>query len=221
MRRRTLYVVAAVATAALLIALGIDLLLPGYHRTAANGHIRSTVVNVPRGGRVCQPAQPVPAGTGRVRFFVQELAPVTGPLDVSISAGGRVFADGRVAAARLGPGQRQVTASVGRVPRSLPDATVCIVNRGARVQILGEPTQFGTGAAQLPAVPQPSQFVLVNLDFQLAHEESWLTFAPTVADRYGLVKATFFGAWTFWLAMAALLMVALGVIWWTARAVAR
>jgi hypothetical protein len=35
------------------------------------------------------------------------------------------------------------------------------------------------------------------------------------------VKGTFFGAWTFWVAMVALLAVAIGSIWWTARTVAR
>jgi hypothetical protein len=221
MRPRTLYAVAAAATAVLLIALAVDLLHASHHRTGANGRIRSTVVNMPPGGRLCQPNQLVEAGTGRVRFFAHGVTPVTGPLDVTIDSGGRVVSRGVVRAVPPAGPQQLLVATVQPVPRRLTAATVCIVNRGAGMQIFGEATTQPGATASQPAAAQPSPYVIVNLDFQRADEASWLSFAPTVADRYGLVKATFFGAWTFWVAMIALLALAIGTIWWVARVVSR
>jgi hypothetical protein len=212
--------VAAAATAALLIALAVDLLHASYHRTGANGRIRSTVVNMPAGGRLCQPGQLVEAGTGRVRFFAHGVGPVTGPLDVTIASGGRVISRGVARAQPAAPDQL-LAAPVTPVRRKLTAATVCIVNRGRKTQIFGEPTAKPGATASLPSGDQPSPYVLVTLDFARAHKDSWLSFAPTVARRYGLVKATFFGTWTFWVAMVALLGLAIGTIWWVARVVSR
>jgi hypothetical protein len=220
--RRALYVVAAAATAALLIALAVDVLLPGYHRTGANGRIRNVAVIMVPGARICQPDQPIEAGTGRVRLYARGLEPTTGPLDVTVESGGRVLGRGSVPRMHVPETEKQVVARLDRTQQRLPAATVCVTNRGAGFAILGQPSAVATAAATAPpGARQPAKFVLLNFDFQLAHKKSWLSFSPTVSGRYGLVKATFFGSWTFWLAMAALLVVAIGSIWWTARTVAR
>jgi hypothetical protein len=120
------------------------------------------------------------------------------------------------------PAQRAI-AAFQPVARDLHAATVCIANRGGgTLGVYGEVVVRSAGIAQLPAgVRQPSPRLVVHLDYQQATKRSWWSFAGTVADRFGLVKATFFGAWTFWVAVAAMAALWLAATVYAARAFTR
>jgi hypothetical protein len=61
----------------------------------------------------------------------------------------------------------------------------------------GESTARGKGLLGEPTV--------VRLEWHLPGRDSWLGFAPTLAERAGLVKASFIGSWAMWVALALVL----------------
>ena len=72
------------------------------------------------------------------------------------------------------------------------EARVCVVNRGASpVELDGNQTAASAGFISAP----PGD---IRVDFLGRGSESWWSFAPAVADRFGLRKASFFGDWTMW-----------------------
>jgi hypothetical protein len=104
--------------------------------------------------------------------------------------------------------------------RALPDARVCVLNRGQRpVDVLGQ--AVGNPDAELPpATPQRAAFMKLRADYASA-PHSWLSFAPTAARRFPLVKAAFLGPWALWAALAVLLALCAGCVVYAARVTAR
>lgn len=176
-------------------------------RTGTNSIIPSVDVVLPPGARVCQPEVTVPAGSGRVGFAVNTNGQPSAPIEVEVTRGSERIA--RTA------GRDGSALGIGRVPvrpvvrREVRGATVCARNRAAGpVTIYGD--RVGPGAN--PAVGEGTQQVqaaVIRVDWFEPEDRSWWTQAGTVADRFWLAKATFFGPWTMWLVLA--LLVALGV----------
>jgi hypothetical protein len=141
----------------------------------------------------CQ-AESIPAETVSLRVYAGVPAGRTGPLDVTIREGGRIVSratfgvvrDGRPATAELSP----------PVPQEIVPAEVCFRNRGrATVRLAGNRTALKFGGANpygLEFGDQP------RIDYLRPGEESGWALAGTVADRFGRVKASFFGSWTMW-----------------------
>jgi hypothetical protein len=101
---------------------------------------------------------------------------------------------------------------------------VCIRNDGAADGALlgdGHPAQAGAALLIPGPNPGPQPYVRMRFEYELPDATTWWSFAPELAERFGLVKATFFGSWTMWVTLAALFALALGTIWWAARALAR
>ena len=217
--RRTLTAVAAVATVGLLLALALVLSRSGHHRTATNGFVREDVAHLEQGQSLCQPAQDVPEGTARIRFRPASPGPA-GPLEVAVhTADGPEVATGRVPATTYDPG-RGTVARIKPIEETIRGARVCFGNTGpARVDLYGQRLRHAAGAAELP--PPDMRWLGLRIDYLEGQARSWWSFAPEVADRFGLVKATRFGSWTFWAEIVLLLGLTIGTIWYAARAVAR
>lgn len=216
--RRAQLVAAAVGAVAILVALGALLVRSNHRLTRTADSPFGVPVHVDGGARVCQPREMVPAGTGFVVYHPRSHV-VAGPLRVVLQdRTGRVLSTSLTPAAQYGPGPGY--ARVGPVRSDLSDARLCIENAGkTRVEIYG-----GVSAkprAELPKQHQYSRRIMLRLDYYTAEKKSWLALSPRVADRYSLVKATFFGAWTFWLAMAVLAAICLGSVLYAGRELSR
>jgi hypothetical protein len=84
------------------------------------------------------------------------------------------------------------------------------------VQVYGDYLNGGGPAQTVTTYSDPVPVVL-RVDWFGVKPESWWGTVGSVADRFGLVKPPFFGNWTFWAAMAALLAISAAAI----RAVVR
>jgi len=168
----------------------------------------------PLGGVRCQDDEIVPRETAKLRLFFDTLDRPAGPVDVTISTGGRpgvpprVVAHGRVAAP-FRSGTQEVALSP-RLSREVPGGRVCFVNHGrSAVTLSGNETPVsGSGA-------NPSGSRLNDeprVDYLYAAPRSWWSMAPTVARRFGLVKTSFFGSWTLWAVFGVLALLWAGTI---------
>jgi hypothetical protein len=222
--RRRLVLVAAACSAALLLALVWSFSKSGHHRTGTNGIARLQSVALPPGHKLCQGGEFAPPRTGRIRFFPRAGGGPVGPFTVTLlTEGGARSRSGRVPVHAYKQSEA-AAATIPNVDRQDVNAAVCVANDGtAPAAIMGD-RWFGQGNAAL-LLPGPRQtpgpWYRMHFDYQFRDASTWWSFADELAERFGLVKATFFGSWTFWLTLVALLALAFGTIWWTARALAR
>jgi len=163
-------------------------------RSGTNATVRKSgnLVAIVPGSRFCQREAVVPKGTAALRtFFRFRPSPPGGPLEITVRHGDRVIATAHLPAGRS-PGSPRVP--IAHIPHDT-SATVCFANQGTRtVQFAGNVTpEYGgnnpTGA-KLPDV--------VRIDYTRPGHETWWTFAPVVAERFGLVKSSFVGSWTLY-----------------------
>ena len=194
----------AIVGAGVLITLSLR--APREQGTNTRVELSGLAVFVPGHGRRCQYTEHVPGGTRALRIFVTAVAPPDGPLDVTIARPGRRGVPPRVvASASLPFGLRKPSASAPLRPavrHDLSDAQVCLYNRG-RQAVAGrrhphaDPGKRGQpGGERLPDE--------ARVDYMRGGKESWWSVSPTVADRFGLMQTSFFGAWTMWAVFAAL-----------------
>jgi hypothetical protein len=223
-RRPSLRVVAAAATAGLLLVLVWSLSKSGHHRTGSNGVPAVAPVTLPGSGELCQGDEYLPPGTGRLRFVPRAEGGEVGPFEVRLlGKDGAVLRRDEVPA-RDFDGSGAAAADFDEIGSGVLGATVCIRNAGGEeTGVIGEPVPGPPGSARRVPGPNPAPppWIRMRLDYASGESETWWSFAGTVAERFGLVKATFFGAWTFWVAFAALLALAVGTIWWAARELRR
>ncbi len=195
----------AAIAATLVVALLVIVLSSNDRRLAdtnARVNVSGVALRLPAGERRCQ-TQDVPPGAGMVRLFVD---PFAGPLEVTIFKDGRPVSSGRAASASVeGP----VEISLEPLEDEIADARVCMANRGAApIALAGNQTPVGGSSVSPLFIGEKLPPEDVRADFLRRESESWWSFAPAVADRFGLRKASFFGAWTMW----AVLLVA-GLTW--------
>lgn len=160
--------------------------------TNARVNVSGVQLRLLAGERRCQ-TQDVPSGAGVVRLFS---GPFVGPLEVTIVKDGRPVSSGRAASASAeGP----VEISLEPLEAEIPDARVCIANRGvAPIELAGNQTPLGGSSISPLFIGERLPPDDVRADFLRRGSESWWSLAPVVADRFGLRKASFFGAWTMW-----------------------
>jgi hypothetical protein len=217
-----LWRVAAAATALLLVALVVVLSQSRHHGTGTNGAAPNALKPLPAGKTLCQPRERMEAGTARVGFRPFERGPEV-PFKVSVPdpQGGPPLAGGSVPPRHYEKGEDAV-ARLSRTIGPVADVTVCVTNDGDRDTMLyGQGVGRADSSDYQPIGGFPEPWVRIRLDYSQRSERSWWSFAPTAAERYGLIKATFLGSWTMWVVLAALLALALGAIWYAARAMAR
>ena len=217
-RRRGALVTAVAAVVALLGLLAFILAEEAPRRTGTTDALLAVRLHVPPGDRACQPGQTLVAGTGAIRYFPNSTRRA-GPLSVRVlDASGRRLLAGTTPAAVYGPAP--VTTRIPTVRRTLRGVRVCVANVGrTTVDVFGAAAT--SRSAELPDIIQVTGFAELRFDYVTAKPESWASFAPTVAGRFGRVKATFFGGWTLWAAAALLLAVCVASVLYSGRELGR
>ena len=151
-----------------------------------------------RGGdRNCQPDE-IPREAAQIRVFTGILRGAGGPLDVVIKQGDRQIARGS-----FGQVEDGLPATTDLTPMTTEDVThgeICLVNRGqATIRLAGDRTPIRFSGSNPYGILQDDE---PRVDYLRAGNESWWSIAGVVADRFGLVKTSFFGSWTMWAVFA-------------------
>jgi hypothetical protein len=194
----------AIVGAGVLITLSLR--APREQGSNARVELSGLAVSIPGHAKRCQYGEHVPGGTRVLRMFVTAVRPPDGPLDVTVARTGRPGAPPRVvASARLPFGLRRQSTSAPLRPavqHDLSDAQVCLYNRGRQaVQAAGNLTPILGSGANPHRDRLPDQ---ARVDYMRGGKESWWSVSAAVADRFGLMQTSFFGAWTMWAVFAAL-----------------
>jgi hypothetical protein len=186
----------------------ITLSLRAPREQGSNTHVELSglATFVPGHGRRCQYGEYVPGGTGALRIFAMALSPPDGPLDVTVARAGRRGVPPRVVAeARLPFGLRELSTSAPLRPavrHDVADAQLCVYNRGRQtVQMAGNLTPILGSGANPHGERLPDE---TRVDYMRGGKESWWSVSSAVADRFGLMHTSFFGAWTMWAVFAVL-----------------
>jgi hypothetical protein len=214
-----------VGLAALVAALAVALTRPVHRIAADNGKLIRRGVVVPGGKTFCQAFDDVPSDAASLRVWVSTAGLPGGPLDATIVGNRGVAARGH---APGGYRDQAVSIPLSPLRRDVAPATVCVRNGGARQgAFMGEYAPGGlrlnrkgrvsatataspNGAAYVPGVNVEQ--IVVRLEFRRTKPESWLSFAPRIAQRAMLGRASFVGTWTFWAVAVAVVLTALGAI---------
>jgi hypothetical protein len=176
-------------------------------RTAGSDHNGAVVFSatVPGGGEVCQPVAPPPNDTAQVQVLIGTNGGPVPDLSLRLLDAARREA----AAGHLPAGAREgyVTIPLRRV-RAAPAATRACLRIGGSSKVLlgGEGGPVSSTSEVVDGSQQPGRISLLYLR---AGSETWWQLLPTLARRFGLGKASFFGAWT--LPLAALLLLGVWV----------
>ena len=141
------------------------------------------------GERHCQ-RDFLPADTDRVQLYFTAPAdrPVP-PIDVTLTeTNGRLIAQNR--APESSPGSAgEVPLPLGRtVTKALPLAQLCVRPRGGKITLGGFTD-------------------IARVEWLRPGSESHLGLIGTISHRFGLGKTTWIGAWTFWVAIALIVLV--------------
>jgi len=148
------------------------------------------------GERRCQ-RQDVPADAGTVALFAYPFVFKGGPLEVTVIEDGRALTQGRTPTPL--PAGPMVFDLEPALEAEVPDARVCIANRGVTpIELDGNQTPPGGSSLSRLFVGQQLPPDDVRVDLFRRGSESWWSVAPAIANRFGLRKASFFGAWTMW-----------------------
>jgi hypothetical protein len=173
-------------------------------RTAGSDHTAIPVfaAKVPAGGVVCQPYAYLPADAARVQLLIGTYGHPVPALQLAFlnGAGTQVASAGVAAGAQEGP----LTIPVHVARRLEGETSLCLhVGHGTKVAVAGEVDPVRATREQVNGKGRPGRIGLVYLR---RGEETWWQLLPTIASRFGLGKASFFGDWT--LAAVALLLLA-------------
>ena len=161
-------------------------------RTAGSDHVAAPAFAavVPGGGVLCQPVEALPTDVGSVELLIGTYGHAVPPLSLRITtAASETIAAGSRPA---GGAQGYVTIPVSR-PRPYPSLeTACLrVGGSAKMAIGGEGGPGGT--ERVNGVRKPG---VISLIYERPGKESWWQLLPTLDQRFGFGKASFFGDWT-------------------------
>jgi hypothetical protein len=203
--------VRVVLAVALLLAFGAVVLdMSGSApRGAGSNHVSPAVfaATVPPHGEVCEPVVPLPSDAARLQLLIGTYGHPVPALEVRYfdTAGAQVAA-GRLAA---GAGEGLVTIGLHQARGGAAATRACLRVRGSIKVVLGGEAGPVTAVSEVVnGVPQGG---LISLVYLRSGSESWWQLLPTIARRFGLGKASFFGDWTL-----PLLALALAGVWFGA-----
>ena len=190
------------AVALLLVAGALALDMSGTApRTAGSDHVTPSAfaAQIPPGGVLCEVAAPLPADATRAQILVGTYGQPVPELSLSfLTSSGKRIASGRLPRHSQ---QGYVTIPLRREGSGL-STRACLSSRGAAtVSVGGEVGTFGAVSEQIDGRPEPGRITLI---YFRPGRESWWQLLSTLAHRFGLAKASFYGDWT--LPVAALLL---------------
>ena len=183
-----------VASAALVLVLS-----DAEPRLAATNNVRPAgfIASVPSARTLCQPNEFLPPDAARVRVVLGVRKNAPGEVVVTVRGPNGLVADGRTEAAN---GATNIP--ITKVARGGDPVAVCLRNVGSSSMAVagsaGPPTGTRIGRRDVKGA--------VAIEYLRAGRESWWVLAPTLARRFGLGKASWVGAWTFWTVLAAILV---------------
>ena len=215
--RRRLTILAGVACLAIAGAVAIVLSPSDHRRTSTDpSRLLNAGGDVPPGGSACQPGETIAPGTGGAVVYVSGLGHAAGPLEVKVTKDGTPVAEGRTARGDY-DSRFAIPVEFPLIEHELEGARVCVTNRGSvPVRLFGQGFNVSTGTATFSAGGEPVPIAL-RFDYLTRERLSWWSFAGEVAARDGALKATFFGSWTMWLALAVLAAICFGSVLYVAR----
>jgi hypothetical protein len=203
--------VRVVLAVALVLALGAVVLdMSGSApRTAGSNHIGTPVLaaTVPPRGELCEPVLPPPSDVARVQLLIGTFGHPVPALDLRyLDASGATVAHGHLAAGGI---EGLVTLPLQQ-SRGVGGATrACLRVQGpSKIALGGEGGPASAASEKVDGVPEGG---LVSLIYLRSGSESWWQLLPTLARRFGLGKAPFFGEWTL-----PVLVLALAGVWFGA-----
>lgn len=159
---------------------------------------RQMVANVPPHAKICQRGVTLPGSAHALVLSVSTQGQPGPPLDVSVSAGGRVVATGH---AKPGWGDGAIGVTMTSVSGSQTGADVCVVNRGdVPLDFFGVPTSFESRLT-VGRDKQPAEIALL----WFGKKESWFAALPRIARNTTNAGTRLLGAATFWIAFALVL----------------
>ena len=131
----------------------------------------------------CQ-RETVPADTDQARVFANARG-AAGPVKLLVrNRDGRTVARGRIASIRS---RGQITVQLRpRTARDVRDAQVCFDNDGIRSVLMAGNQTPPIGAGNLRQEFPPDD---VRIDYRRGGERPWWRLAPTIADRFALLKS--------------------------------
>jgi len=197
-------VVLAVALLAVVGVLVLEMSGSG-PRMAGSNHISPAVFAavVPGGGLLCEPDSSPPPGAADAHLVIGTYGHPMPPLELSFrAASGAVLSSGR---RRAGGPQGAVSIPLSRPHGEAVQSCLRVAGRN-QIAVAGEAVPPGSSIGG--AVDGKPQAGRASLTFYRAGSESWWHLLPTLSQRFGLGKATFFGDWTL-PAMALMLLAVL------------
>ena len=194
---------AVVAVALLLVAGALALVMSASApRIAGTDHAndRRFLAALPGGRELCQTAMLLPPDTHTLKLLISTGGRPAPELIARFTA-----SDARLTSSgRLAPGAHEgwVYVPLARTSSGAVAGTLCLHNDGSeQVVLAGEPAPPGIGSVWLAGRTEAERIDVVYLR---PGRESWWQLLPTLSERFGLGKASFFGDWT--LAATALLL---------------
>jgi hypothetical protein len=165
-------------------------------------------VVIPGRASACQAGETIPPRTGVMRFSVSTAGRRAGPVEVSVQRGGEAVASGRSAAGIV---DQPIDVRLEGAEDGVQDARICVRNAGrVQVAVIGESARSRPAArVSVSSFPQDRA---MRWEWYEAEPVTRLARVGDVAERYGLVKASFFGSWTFWVGLAVLLAISAAAV---------
>jgi hypothetical protein len=201
---------AAVIAFLAVFALGIGalLLVAGLERRSEAftlGVARAGPLEVPRGGTACQLPINVPETFDRVGFQVGTFGRTGPPLRVIVRD---ATTDRLVAAGSIQGGYPDVSTLAVTLPRVKAGSTVavCVRNRGRRrIALYGNATAASRSSNAY--VNGTDTGADISFVFTRPERASLLALVPDMIDHASVFHGDWIGSWTFWVLIAALLLV--------------
>ena len=165
-------------------------------RTESNAvvQVSGVALSIRPGKERCQTTD-LPSGTELVRLFGEAPRGST-VVSLRITTFGQPVTAGRTASVR---GEERVDIPLeSAVARETLGERLCIANTGMA------PVRFAGNRTPPIGPANPGGAVLgddIRVDYLKRGEQSWWSTRSVVAERFGLLKASFFGLWTLWAAM--------------------
>jgi hypothetical protein len=172
-------------------------------RLAGSDHLAPVgfVATLEGSRELCQAQIVLPSDAQRVQVLIGTYGLEVPELAVRfLGPGGRLRASGRLAA---GATQGDVLIPLSYPHGHAAEGVLCVRVGGHSKMVLGGTAATpGPGSEQIGGTPQPGRISVVYLR---PGRESWWQLLPSLSQRFGLGKASFFGDWTLAVAALALL----------------